>query len=52
MFLSNGVLGATPPHFICVWHFSVKLEETVLINDHSEHLLSSLNIFKTLQCIF
>lgn len=41
--LSNDVLGTIPLHFIRVWHLFVKPEETVLINDHSEHLVFSLN---------
>lgn len=42
-FLSNDVSGTIPLHFIRVWRFFVKPEETVLINDHSEHLVFSLN---------
>lgn len=41
--LSNDVLGTLPLHLFHVWHFFVKPEETVLINDHSEHLVFSLN---------
>lgn len=42
-FLSNDVSGTLPVHFIHAWHFFVKPEETVLINDHLEHLVFSLN---------